>query len=721
LRSQRLHTLQIAAIQLLAGLIWLLPVTLRPSGIPFWRGGEFSDLLISHWPNAWFIRHSLETWGQLPLWNPMILGGAPFAADPLSGMWYPPTWLAVLWPSGLAFSLLLWLHLAWAGAGMWLWLRRMQLSQPAALVGSLAFSGMPKLIGHIGLGHLGLVCAVCWTPWVFLAVAAAADRDLSARGGLRRSALAGALLGLVFLADPRWFLPLTILSAFVATWQVAHSQYGGGKLAGWAASRVCVAAIAALGIGAVLSLPLQELAALSTRSDLSRTEAAALQLPAARLLGVLAPDLGGWPEWQAYAGIVVIALGAAALLGRSRGAVFWAGLTLFCWLLALGDQTPLHALLGRAVPGYAWLRVPSRWLFGAGCCLAVLAALGFDRLVGVPLQSRERSRLNLGLFALVCLLLALGFVIWRSAPGAAFQAGLRRAIPFGLSAAWLGAVMGLIHPRLRGAIPSRWHAFGWVAILVLDLALVDLSEIQSRSPAWSENAAVAEIASRLQPGDRERAFSPSYSLPQPEAALAGLELVDGINPLQLRGLRDYMAGAAGFEPSGYSVTLPPFPDGDPRRPWGARPNPTLLGRLNVGYLVSAYPVEAEGWGFAGVSGGETIYRNTHARPRAWVELDGEGGPWRPVARLEWSPNRISIQAEGPGRLVVSEIDYPGWQVRLNGVEHALDPGSEPLRAVQLTTGVQQIEFIFRPWRVFAGAGITLVTLAFLAALWLVRA
>jgi hypothetical protein len=71
--------------------------------------------------------------------------------------------------------------------------------------------------------------------------------------------------------------------------------------------------------------------------------------------------------------------------------------------------------------------------------------------------------------------------------------------------------------------------------------------------------------------------------------------------------------------------------------------------------------------------------------------------------------------------VVSEIDYPGWQVRLNGVEHALDPGSEPLRAVQLTTGVQQIEFIFRPWRVFAGAGITLVTLAFLAALWLVRA
>ena len=159
-------TAAIVLVFLLSGLLWLAPLISDPMGVLFWRGGAYSDLLISHWPNAVFVRQSLVEWGQVPLWNPMILSGAPFAADPLSGLYYPPTWLAFAIAPGAAFNLLVWLHIAWGGLGTWKLSRALGVSSGPAIVAGLPFAGMPKLIGHIGLAHVSLVFAVCWTPWV---------------------------------------------------------------------------------------------------------------------------------------------------------------------------------------------------------------------------------------------------------------------------------------------------------------------------------------------------------------------------------------------------------------------------------------------------------------------------------------------------------------------------------------------------------------------------
>jgi hypothetical protein len=71
-------------------LLWRL--TLHPTGIAFAPQAAFSDLLISHLPNAQYVHDSLTQFGQLPLWQTRILSGQPFAADPLAGLWYPPNW-----------------------------------------------------------------------------------------------------------------------------------------------------------------------------------------------------------------------------------------------------------------------------------------------------------------------------------------------------------------------------------------------------------------------------------------------------------------------------------------------------------------------------------------------------------------------------------------------------------------------------------------------------
>ena len=113
----RARRLLIFGLFLIAGMIWLSPLLSCPACVPFQPSTQHSDLLVSHWPNATFLQRSLLDDGQIPLWNPMILSGAPFAADPLAGLWYPPNWLLLVLPLSLGFNLLLWLHLAWAGWG----------------------------------------------------------------------------------------------------------------------------------------------------------------------------------------------------------------------------------------------------------------------------------------------------------------------------------------------------------------------------------------------------------------------------------------------------------------------------------------------------------------------------------------------------------------------------------------------------------------------------
>ena len=174
------------AIGLAAVLLW--PLVLHPNHTPMPPVAQNSDLVISHLPNAQYLRRALLEYRQLALWNAQMFAGQPFAADPLAGMWYLPNWLVVLFPQPFAFNLLFLLHLAWAGLGMYTFLRADGRSAWAAGIGAAAFMGTPKLLGHLAGGHVSLVFAVCWTPWLLLlARRAFPDGKLAARragGGL---------------------------------------------------------------------------------------------------------------------------------------------------------------------------------------------------------------------------------------------------------------------------------------------------------------------------------------------------------------------------------------------------------------------------------------------------------------------------------------------------------------------------------------------------------
>jgi hypothetical protein len=674
----------------------LLPLILLVPGLAAFPypspTARFSDLAITHYPAALYLRQSLFERGHLPLWSPNILSGMPFAANPLAGVWYPPGWLALALPLPLGFNLLVIAHLIWGSLGMYRLLRAEGLAQISALFGALAFGLMPKLYAHYGAGHLTLLYAVPWTPWLLWA-AQVHRRDGRAS---TRFPWQGLILAMILLADVRW-------AAYAALLWGAY-RLANTDLRWWPRRLVELMgqSLLAVLLAAPLLAPFTELVRLSSRALMDAEDALAFSLPPQRLLGLLFPDLGGFHEYMLYAGQVVLGLTLLLLIravSHPRG-WFWLWTALFALLLALGSYLPPLAALMQ-LPGLDLLRVPARWLFVAGISLAAAAACALDSLLEPSRRLRpRRGSLMLTALAGFSLALTIGIYIVSGQLVNNFALGTAFALA---SALWIGL-------RLGGYLPTRAWLAGLLFVAVLEWLAVDrtLFAFRSVESVMSEGKAAAEYLS-AQPGPF-RVYSPSYSLPQQTAAMAGLQLADGVDPMQLASYVAYMRPATGVPFTGYSVTLPPFADGDPATANVAfRPDAVLLGRLNVGYVAAEFDLRVEGLQLEAQFGATRLYRNLQAAPRAWLQPLAPGVSQEfPLPELQmWSPERIEIQAQGPGLLVLSEIAYPGWRVRVDGVPQPLEIVDGLFRAVRLLPGWHEVVFEYRPlslWLGLAGFG-----------------
>src|SRR5438876_229914 len=64
---------------------------------------EMGDLATELYPWKVFTRRAIAG-GTLPLWNPFLLMGAPFQADPQTGLFYPPNLVYYFLPTPFAWS-----------------------------------------------------------------------------------------------------------------------------------------------------------------------------------------------------------------------------------------------------------------------------------------------------------------------------------------------------------------------------------------------------------------------------------------------------------------------------------------------------------------------------------------------------------------------------------------------------------------------------------------
>ncbi|MBI5566230.1 MAG: hypothetical protein HY870_15135 [Chloroflexi bacterium] len=695
---------------LIGGLI-LAPIAPRiDDTLPYPANSMVSDLTLTHWSAFEYARQQLAATGHVPLWRTSILSGTPFAENPLAGLFYPPHWLALFAPSptatplplAVALNLLLWLHFSMAAAAMYALLRRWQVRPLAAFASAIAYAAAPKIVAHMGLGHLTLVEAWAWLPLVMYPLPSpppfASFDSASLRSGCANrggSTLSGVALGVCVLADARMaiYAGALAISYLIVIGAERGAERGAGRGAkrdrrAWLRTpgRVLIVIVVAATVSAAAWLPTLSLSNNTSRAALSPDEAGVLSLDPVYLLGLLIADRSGAAERTTYVGLSVLVLAViGALRARSipaRLRAWLTGVIVIGAIVAVGTHTPLYDLLLQ-LPGASLLRVPARAWFVVVFAFAVLAGVGLQTVL----------------------------------------ASVRRPA----------------HQTVVAAVS--------LGLIVIELMSVDWAvyRVETVEAAFSKGRDVAAWL-KQQPGDF-RVYSPSLSIPQHVAQQYELQLADGVDPLQLTRYVRLMQRATGVGAWGYSVTLPPFAGITTDADIGTalkdvQPNTALLGALNVKFVVAEFPIESADLIERYRSGETIVYENDRYRPRAvvvnridvatspdeaatWLEstaLDAaavvEGLPYpielpttaRDVRIIDWQADRIQIEAAGPGLLVLSEVYAPDWTATLAGEPAMIFATDVALRGVYVPWGTHSIELVYQPKRVYAGLMISLLGL-----------
>ena len=731
----RESSVRASALILAAVLVVFAPALLQADGLIYPASGLFSDLTITHWPAFEYLRAGFDVSGAIPLWRASILSGTPFAADPVSGLWYPPNWLSLILPLEWFFKLAFVAHLFLAGWAMRQLARSLGAGEVGATAAGLAYALAPRAMGHAGAGHLTLVEAWAWLPL---------SAWLARRNSARAAIASGVALGVCGLADLRAAVYATLAVALCAIFaraeesSLAAHRSSRDRVPGdfvKRALRLAALLLAAAIVSAVAWLPALSLAGESSRAGLSPDEAGFSSLPVTYLLGTLLASRGD-PESLTYVGLTVL---VPALIGlhvawreQRRVAAWLIMLMVIGAIAALGANTPLYALLYR-LPGMSLLRVPGRAWFLVAFAAPLACGLGIGALMRWTAERLVARKWMLASW----LTGSFGLLFGAGGAWLAF-AGENRAEQAGLSliglAIFLPLAIGLALARARGRLSSPRFGAVMLAAIAADLAWAGWGQyrVAPRDEVFADGGATAEYLRSISGDAPYRVYSPSYSLPQHVAQAGGLELADGIDPLQLARTVRFMQRATGVGEWGYSVTLPAFEGlrrDEDLRGWlaGVTPDPALLGLLNVKYVVAHFPIRHSDLNERARIGGAIVYENERAMPRVWIvgradtvndqaaaldrlaaldlraEAVVEGGQTlrvdvaaSEVRLVERRPDRIVVSARGPGLLVLSEVFERDWRASIDGAHTPIYPANGVLRGVYLPDGEHRVEFVYDP-------------------------
>ncbi|MCC6904938.1 MAG: hypothetical protein IT326_03785 [Anaerolineae bacterium] len=671
--------------------------------------------------------------GQWPLWNPYRMLGQPFAANPLSKAWYPPQWLVFLLPPVQHLNVMIYLHMVAAAAGIACWMRSGGLSRAAALFAAVSWALLPKSMAHLGAGHLDIVYALAWVPWLLAAIqrmiGQPSPRTVAA------TALCGALL---LLADIRMAFYFGLLAAAYALVLTALQPPSPPLGRRW---QVPAAAVLAGGLALLLSavqiVPVLVLSPYLTRASLTPAEAGAFSLAPARLLGLLIPDYGGFHEMMTYTGLPVLALAVAALAcwkglnyPRRVLALFWTALVLLAAAWALGEYGPFFPAAARMLPALSWFRVPSRAWFVASFGLIVLSAHGLDALSVAAGRVRRLATAGLAMAGVVW----LATVLFLLAPGSTVAIRL------------LGAGAGLLLSGaglwLLDALPAnsrvRWLRTG-VLITGQGVLLVVLAR-SVIAPRPADVAGIYDDAILDSIGPFcDMVYSPSFDLLGVETITRGIPTLHGADPFQLAWTAHTIAEATGVEAAGYSIASPPLPgtaDDATLALRDAQPDADLLAGLRVGYVAARFPLE-------GIPGLEPIpvdapvylYRVT-LNPTELISTDTvdeaprgvAGGPvmhracgQKPDLALQAQYDGLAQGGITNGVLVSGQAWAPGWQAWVDGERATVVRVGGVLAGVQLPSeGLHTVRLVYRPAADLAGIALSAAGLIVLGMLLGVR-
>ena len=712
------------------------------------RALYWGDIGLYFTPMAQFLHDNLRA-GRLPLWNPLILCGAPFVGNPQTWPLYPLSALLPVVPAPYFLSLTVAVHVWFAGVGTFLFLRRtLAVGTGAALLGALTFMFGGWLVSKEQFPNM--VQAAAYLPWVLWGL----DRLLVAPGttlgepgeGQTRPGAAltfGLILGLQLLAAHAQMTLLTLYLA--AAWGLfrLRPNWGEGNLPERAnlVGRLALAGLVAFGLAAGQVLPTLQLFHDGWRQALSFHIVNRFYLPLNQSANWVLPRLHGHPFWGdftargnfwetcCYVGwlpffAAMVGIGFAGRRGGGPHVRFWAVVFLFSYLMALGGGAGqahgLYWLAYRVLPGFHSFHDPARCLVWATFALAALAAVGLD---GLLLRVRRPVPLaTLALLLAFADLAGFGRTLYPlTAPAALFPvtptvAALQGDPTFqSHQARFLAPDSACVWQRFS---PHRAYRQGvsnyqslWADTLTPNLMMsYGLPDAYGYEPVTRRDA--QEVL-----GAANAAFGPMA----PKAARARAAAwagVFGVRAVATDRVRPPEAALPGLTPLLADPSLPTFNGkADPSRTflsWNARWQPRA--RLVTDFV----GVTTQEAGLAKVL---DALQHPGARPLDLGRTVVIAGPvpFAPVATPssavslpEDTPDRVVVAASPrrPALLILADTRHPGWRATVDGRPVPLLSADGCLRAVSLPEpGPHQVVFDYRPVTFLLGLYLTLLTLA----------
>ncbi len=354
----------------------------------------------------------------LPLWNPYLSSGQPFAANPQHELFHPLTALYFLLPFEWAFRLQVILPVIVAALSMYVLLVSLGLGFESATFGALAWG-----FGGYTLSATNLP-PILFATAVLPAILAFGVR-LASGPGRWDLPLFSITIGLECLAGEPSTLLMTVLLLPASLVHVALGTDGAARLRR-AAPRLVLGLVLGGAVGAAALIPGLHHASKTVRAGgLPEGVADRWSFPPARLLEFVAPRILGhvdeadarwywggklYPDrnypflYSIYPGLLVSLLAGAALARRQPRRLVWVVTAVLGILFAVGTHLPFWHLARSVIPGLKGLRYPEKFILLTVFATVVLASVAFEELQSEAKALRRRLVLSLGVVGILATL-----------------------------------------------------------------------------------------------------------------------------------------------------------------------------------------------------------------------------------------------------------------------------------------------------------------------------
>ncbi len=684
--------------------------------------------------------------GHLPLWNPWLGMGAPLFANYQSALLYPPNWLLLATDVAWGQTLLVLLHLMWAGFGMALLARSLGLGKFAQAISGIAYAMSGYLVARSGF--LSINATAAWLPWILYAaegLVRSAGTSSVASSGLLRSlrwraaALLGFVLGLQWLAGHAQVAWYTLI--LLVVWVIFRARSNSVPIRS-AVLMLAVAGALGFAIAAVQLIPTLEYASISNRAgDLDPEFALTYSFWPWRALGLVAPDLFGNPGtadywgygnfWEdaIYVGVLPLLLAIGALASKGVGRIKWflLGVATIAFLFGLGSNTPIFKFLFDYVPTFSAFQAPTRWNLWLVASFSILAGFGAEHWKVA--YGKKLYWLRLGTAGAIAILVMATLI---NLLDTEIEPTFTRAIA--TAGFWLAA-SGIL--ALLRSDPGRK---GWVAaalsVVVLDLFLAGRglnpmlpAKLSSAPSALSQEIQGDHRLYMSEELEREIKFDVAFRF---DSFQPGLDwVIVRESGLPNTPLLDRLSSANNFDPllpARYVLwmnRLEQVPSAQRER---------LLPTMDVGWqavhrtngLPKYEPISdpTRAWIVPSVewvaSPAEATRRATSSTTDllfiAFLEGSArseQGGAGVVTALSDKGPNIVELVVEAPegGWLVLADSWFPGWVAELDGQATEIYPANGVIRSVWIPAGQHTVVFQYRPIALPIGLALTVFGLA----------